>query len=90
MMSTSSVFSIACLKSRLPLRQMVPRLLSISSFDIPMPLSETVSRRFFSSAVMRMAKSLRLSPTFSSVSAVYASLSMASEALEMISRRKIS
>lgn len=44
-------------------------VVSISSLSIPMPLSLTVSVRAVSSGLSSIAKSLRLRPTFSSVSA---------------------
>ena len=51
-----------------PLRAMTPRLLSSSSFVMPMPLSDTVIVRASLSGVTRILKSLRAMPTFSSVS----------------------
>ena len=55
-----------------------------------MPLSVTVRVPASLSTVSRMKKSLRSIPTFSSVRERKQSLSMASEALEISSRRKIS
>ena len=94
-MMSMSAFSFAAssmsfLKARVPDWAMTPRLFSISSAVMPMPLSETVRTLFSRSAVRRMKKSLRSMPTLSSVRDRKHSLSMASEALEISSRRKIS
>lgn len=68
----------------------VPRLLTRSAFVIPIPVSRRVRILFSLSGVMRMKRSLPESRTEGSVRDAYRILSMASDALEMSSRRKIS
>ena len=69
---------------------MVPRLFSKSFLSMPMPLSVTVSVRLSLSAWSIILKSLLVMPSVSSVRAMKQSLSIASLALEISSRRKIS
>ena len=67
--SASSAFSVSFLNWREPLLAMVPRLFSISSWVMPMPLSDTVRVRASLSGTTTILKSSRFSPTFSSVRA---------------------
>jgi len=62
----------------------------MSSLVIPMPLSETVTVRAAWSADTVILKSPRDTVTDWSLRDLYRSLSMASDALEIISLRKIS
>ena len=69
---------------------MVPRFLSSSSLVIPMPLSDTVTVRSSAEKPTVMARSSRPTATDGSVRLRKYSLSTASDALEISSRRKIS
>ena len=68
----------------------MPRLFSRSSLSMPIPLSVMVRVRASLSALISILKSERVMPSLSSVRAIKQSLSIASLAFEMISRRKIS
>jgi hypothetical protein len=82
----------ASMKALVPDLAMVPRLLIISSLDIPIPVSQTVRVLLVLSGVILILKlGSMLSPAESgSVMLLYLILSRASEALEMSSLRKIS
>ena len=81
---------MSALKAMLSECAMVPRLRSRSSFDMPMPLSDTVMVRASLSNATRMPSSSLLSWMSLSVRLRKYSLSTASDAFEMSSRRKIS
>ena len=68
----------------------VPRLLTRSAFDIPIPVSRMVRILFSLSGTIRMYNSFSESKTEGSIREAYRILSRASEQLEMSSRRKIS
>ena len=75
MMSTSeglspSAAAMSCLNWREPLRAMVPRFCSNSSFVMPMPLSLMVRVRAIWSGVRVIFSSDRSTPTLSSVRAL--------------------
>ena len=91
-MSTSSPWAsaLSALNSMLSECAMVPRLRSSSSFVMPRPLSDTVTVRASLSNATRMSSSSLLSWMSLSVRLRKYSLSTASDAFEMSSRRKIS
>ncbi len=92
MMSTASPWlsAFSALNSWLPEWAIVPRFFSSSSAVMPMPLSEMVSVRASLSKETRLARSSPSSWTLPSDRLLKLSLSTASDALEMSSRRKIS
>ncbi len=78
----------AARNSRVPERAMVPRFSTASARLMPMPLSTTVSVRASASRSRRISYSAVASDA--SFTASKRRLSMASEAFEISSRRKIS
>ena len=78
------------MNSRVPLLAMVPRLATASCSLMPMPVSATVSVRAALSKLIRTRKSGWPPYRLASDSASKRSLSHASEALEISSRKKIS
>ena len=78
------------MNSRVPLLAMVPRLATASSADSPMPLSRIVMVLASASKLTRTSRLGASSNRAALFSASKRSLSQASEALEINSRRKIS
>ncbi len=94
MSPSSPALSLASLSSRrnfaVPELAIVPMSCPTSSYDIPMPLSRTVSVRASLSMSISMCGSDTSASSESSQSFSRRSLSSASEALETSSRRKTS
>ena len=82
--------AVSVLNCSLPEWAMVPRLRSSSSSVMPMPLSLTVMVRASLSKPTSMASVERSTCMLGSVRLLNTSLSMASDALDTSSRRKIS
>ena len=78
------------MKAWVPERAMVPRFFSASAASMPMPLSEIASVAASLSATIEMAQSGESATSDLSVSPRYFARSIASEAFETSSRRKIS
>ena len=86
----TSLFALSFLNCSLPEWAMVPRLRSSSSSVMPIPLSLTVMVRASLLKATWMASSERSMSRLGSVRLLNTSLSMASEAFEISSRRNIS